>query len=73
LIKIQLRKSNPKIIREVNPDICTFMRCGHLTYDPWIWLKVISMASTASVLNDDRISLEIPSFYSEFFFSKTSK
>ena len=29
-------------------DICTFMRCGHLTYDPWIWLKVTSMASTAS-------------------------
>ena len=28
--------------------ICTFMRCGHLTYDPWIWLKVTSMASTAS-------------------------
>ena len=29
-------------------SICTFMRCGHLTYDPWIWLKVTSMASTAS-------------------------
>jgi hypothetical protein len=28
--------------------ICTFMRCRHLTYDPWIWLKVTSMASTAS-------------------------
>ena len=27
------------------------MRCGNLTYDPWIWLKVTSMASTASVLN----------------------
>ena len=24
------------------------MRCGNLTYDPWIWWKVISMASTAS-------------------------
>ena len=29
-------------------DICTFMRCGHLTYDPWIWFKITSMASTAS-------------------------
>ena len=29
--------------------ICIFMRCGHLTYDPWIWLKVTSMASTASI------------------------
>ena len=28
--------------------ICTFIRCGILTYDPWIWLKVTSMASTAS-------------------------
>ena len=28
--------------------ICTFMRCGNLTYDTWIWLKVTSMASTAS-------------------------
>ena len=28
--------------------ICTFLRCGILTYDPWIWLKVTSMASTAS-------------------------
>jgi hypothetical protein len=24
------------------------MRCGILTYEPWIWLKVTSMASTAS-------------------------
>ena len=24
------------------------MRCGHLTYDPWIWLKVTSLSSTAS-------------------------
>ena len=24
------------------------MRSGNLTYDPWIWLKVTSMASTAS-------------------------
>ena len=28
--------------------ICIFMRCGNLTYDPWIWLKVTSTASTAS-------------------------
>ena len=27
--------------------ICTFMRCGHLTYDSWIWLKVTCMASKA--------------------------
>ena len=52
--------------------ICTFMRCGILTYDPWIWLKITSLSSTASVLNDGRISLEIPSFCSEIFFSKTS-
>jgi hypothetical protein len=25
-----------------------FPRLHHLTYDPWIWLKVTSMASTAS-------------------------
>ena len=48
--------------------ICTFMRCGHFTYDFWIWLKVTSPSSTASDLNDGRISLEIPSFCSEFFF-----
>ena len=23
--------------------ICTFMRCGNLTYDTWIWLKVTFM------------------------------
>ena len=28
------------------------MRCGILTYDPWIWLKIISLSSTASVLNE---------------------
>ena len=27
------------------------MRCGHLTYDTWIWLKITSLSSTASVLN----------------------
>ena len=45
--------------------ICTFMRCGNLTYDTWIWLKITSLSSTASVLNDGRISLEIPSFCSD--------
>jgi hypothetical protein len=34
-----------------------------LSYDPSIWLKVTSLSSTASVLKDGRISLEIPSFY----------
>ena len=53
--------------------ICTFLRCGHLTYDPWVWLKITSLSSTASVLNDGRISLDIPSFCSEIFFFKTSK
>ena len=48
--------------------ICTFMRCVNLTYDPWIWLKITSLCSTASVLNDGLISLEIPSFCSDFFF-----
>ena len=28
--------------------VCVFIGKGHLTYDPWIWLKVTSMASTAS-------------------------
>ena len=28
------------------------MRYGHLTYDPWIWLKITSLSSTASVLNE---------------------
>ena len=48
------------------------MRFGHLTYDPWIWLKITSLSSTVSVLNDGRISLDIPSFCSEIFFFKTS-
>ena len=50
------------------------MRCGILSYDPWIWLKITSLSSTASVLNDGRISLEIPSIHSEIYiFFKTSK
>ena len=28
--------------------ICTFIGNEHFTYHPWIWLKVKSMASTAS-------------------------
>ena len=27
------------------------MRCGHLTYDTWIWLEITSLSSKASVLN----------------------
>ena len=46
---------------------------GHLTIDPWIWLKVTPLSSTASVLNDGRISLEIPSFCSKICLFKTSK
>ena len=53
--------------------ICTFLRCGNLTYDPWIWLKKTSLSSTASVLKDGRISLEIPSFHSEIFLFKNIK
>ena len=53
--------------------ICTFMRCGNLTYDTWIWLKITSLSSTASVLNDGRISLEIPSFCSEISFFQNIK
>ena len=30
--------------------ICTFLRCRILTYEPWIWLKVTSMASTFSYM-----------------------
>jgi hypothetical protein len=51
--------------------ICVFIGNGHLTIDPWIWLKVTSLSSTASVLNDARISLEIPSFCSKICFFKT--
>ena len=48
--------------------ICMFIGNGHLTIDPWIWLKVTFLSSTASVLKDSRILLEIPSFYSFFYF-----
>jgi hypothetical protein len=35
---------------------------GHLTYDPLIWLKVTSLASTASVLRECKISLKFQEF-----------
>ena len=50
-----------------------FISNGHLAYDPWIWLKVTSLSSTTSVLKDDRISLEISSFYSNFFSKQQNK
>jgi len=28
------------------------MRWGHLTYDTWIWLEIISLSTTASILNE---------------------
>ena len=52
--------------------ICIFIDNEHLTYDLLIWLKVSSLFSTASVMKDGRISLEIPSFYSKFIFFKKS-
>ena len=42
------------------------MRCGNLTYDPWNWLKITSMSSTASVLKFHH-SIQ------KYFSSKTSK
>ena len=54
-------------------NICTFMRCGNLTYDTYIWLKITSLSSTASVLNYGRISLELPSFCSEICFFQNIK
>ena len=38
--------------------ICTFMRCGHWTYDTWIWLKMTSLSSTASVLKECQRSIK---------------
>jgi hypothetical protein len=46
------------------------MRCGNLIYDPWIWLKITFLSSTASALKDGKISLEVPSFHSEIFLFK---
>ena len=53
--------------------ICIFIGNGHLTIDSWIWLKVTSLSSTASVLKNGRISLEISSLYSKNKFSKHLK
>ena len=40
--------------------ISMFIGNGHLTIDPWIWLKITSLSSTASVLKDGKTSLKIP-------------
>jgi hypothetical protein len=45
-----------------------FIGNGHLTIDPWIWLKTTFLSSTASVLKDGRLLLEIPSFSQIFLF-----
>ena len=50
-----------------------FIGKGHLTYDPWIWLKVKYLSSTTSVLKDGRIPIEISSFHSKIYFFKTTK
>ena len=44
------------------------LNSGIFIYATWIWSKITSPSSTASVLNDGRISLEIPSFCPDFFF-----
>ena len=36
------------------------MKRGNLTYDPWNWLKITFLSSTASALKDGKISLEVP-------------
>jgi hypothetical protein len=50
-----------------------FIGKGHLTYDPWIWLKVTSLSFTTSVLKDGRIPIEISSFHSKIYLFKTAK
>ena len=52
---------------------CQCIGNGRLTVDSWVWLKVTTLSSTASVLKDGRISLEIPSFYSKNILFKTFK
>ena len=44
---------------------CMFIGNEHLTFGPSIWIKVKYLSSTASVLNDGRISFEILSYYSK--------
>jgi hypothetical protein len=46
---------------------------GHLNYDPLIWLKVTSLASTASVLRNDKIPRKFQESLQKLFFLKTSK
>ena len=53
--------------------ICTFMRCGILTNDPWILMKITSLASTASVLNDAEFHLKFHHSVQKYFFFKTLK
>ena len=36
-----------------------FPRLHHLTYDPWIWLKVTSMASIASNIKSAEKAVEV--------------
>ena len=40
----------------------------HLNYDPLIWLKVTTLASTASVLRDDKIPLKFQESLQKLFF-----
>ena len=49
------------------------LSCGHLNYGPLIWLKVTSLASTASVLRDDKIPLKFQESLHKSFSLKTSK
>jgi hypothetical protein len=47
--KLALRDRNIKFQAMKKVSVCSLaMGNGHLAYDPWIWLKVKSMASTAS-------------------------
>ena len=50
--------------------ICMFIGNGHLSIDPWIWLKLTSLSSTASVLRECKISLKFQEFFQKFVFSK---
>ena len=49
------------------------LNSGIFTYDPWIWSKVTSLSSTASVLRDGKISLKCHESIQKKFFFKTSK
>ena len=43
--------------------ICMFIGNGHLSIDPWIWLELTTLSSTASVLKDGRIWFEVVDFW----------